>query len=195
MHRQAVSIRPIRECDGRHLRNLKGTSQTLQHHRGMRFHAIDPLQRRWLRPALLLAFTLTALTWLGDGWLVPGTKVPEDMFAAFCTPAPAAATVSDDARADLVIRVSVPRITPANAILDERVADPVRVRPNAIIEFDVSSPRQGALAVHGLSDLVRVERGQRVKVRLRAIYSGRFPLHFHGIDGSHFEVAVVEVRN
>lgn len=88
-----------------------------------------------------------------------------------------------------------PRTRSASAILDERVATPVKVRRNAVLEFDVQSPRRGGLAVHGLSDLVRIETGKEAKVRLRAIYSGRFPLHFHGIDGSHFEIAVVEVRD
>jgi len=30
-------------------------------------------------------------------------------------------------------------------------------------------------------------------VTFRALYSGRFPMHFHGKDGSHFEVVVFEI--
>lgn len=185
-----------RECDERPRRNLKGNSKTFRHHRKMHFHAIDLSQRRlWLRSALVLAFALSALIWLGTGRLIPAANPTVDMLAAFCISPPAAAVVPLDTPADVMIRVLVPSETPVNPILDERVAIPVEVRRNAVLEFDVQSPRRGGLAVHGLSDLVRVERGQRVKVRLRAIYSGRFPLHFHGIDGSHFEITVVEVRD
>lgn len=192
---RAGPVALIRECDERSVRNLKGRSQTWRHHLRMRFHAIDLFQRLWLRSALVLAFALSALMWLGTGRLVPATEASEDMLAAFCTSPPAAAVVPIDTPADVKIGVLVPSETPVNPILDERVATPAEVRRNAVLEFDVQSPRRGGLAVHGLSDLVRIERGQRVKVRLRAIYSGRFPLHFHGIDGSHFEIAVVEVRD
>jgi len=91
--------------------------------------------------------------------------------------------------------VSLGTSTPIFTSAGVSIGTTAEVRKNAVLEFDVQSPRRGGLAVHGLSDLVRIERGQRVKVRLRAIYSGRFPLHFHGIDGSHFEIAVVEVRD
>ena len=43
-------------------------------------------------------------------------------------------------------------------------------------------------------DALRVKIREDAVVRNKAIYSGRFPLHFHGIDLSHFEIAVLEVR-
>ena len=35
--------------------------------------------------------------------------------------------------------------------------------------------------------------GERATLRFRAIYSGRFPLHFHGVDGSHIGVWALNV--
>lgn len=67
------------------------------------------------------------------------------------------------------------------------------VAKNDVIQVEVSAPRPGAVAVHGILEAHRVRVGGVVSVKLRAKYTGRFPLHFHGEDGSHFEVAAFEV--
>ena len=63
-----------------------------------------------------------------------------------------------------------------------------------VIQVDVGTPRAGGVAVHGILETHRLRVGSTVSVKLRAKYTGRFPLHFHGDDGSHFEIAVFEVR-
>ena len=62
-----------------------------------------------------------------------------------------------------------------------------------VVQFEVASPRPGQVAVHGLRDAEAVQVGGVMKVAFRAIYTGRFPLHFHGADGSHFEIVALEV--
>ena len=99
------------------------------------------------------------------------------------------------------------RVTPADMIdrrysVDVPVEAPLAglssavvhaVAKGEVIEFAVASPRPGMIAVHGLLDAESVQVGGTVKVAFRAVYTGRFPLHFHGADGSHFEVAALEV--
>lgn len=63
-----------------------------------------------------------------------------------------------------------------------------------IIEVRIDSTRAGFVAVHGILDEHRVRTSGSIFVKLQAKYTGRFPLHFHGADGSHFEVAIFEVR-
>ena len=117
---------------------------------------------------------------------------PDDMFAIYCLPVPQAAIVDRGVPATESVRISVPRDTPKVPSLDASAA--LTVHPGDVVEFRVTSPRTGALAVHGLSELVRIAPETVGVVRFRAIYAGRFPLHFHGLDQSHFEVAVVEVQ-
>jgi len=62
-----------------------------------------------------------------------------------------------------------------------------------ILQVRVDAPRGGLVAVHGILEEHRVKVDDAIHVKLQARYSGRFPLHFHGDDGSHFEVAVFEV--
>ena len=45
---------------------------------------------------------------------------------------------------------------------------------------------------YGLTKWLALKAGFAPTVRLK--HTGRFTLHFHGDDGSHFEVAVFEVR-
>ena len=63
-----------------------------------------------------------------------------------------------------------------------------------VIQVEVSTARPGAVAVHGIMEAHRVRVGATASVKLRAKYTGRYPLHFHGDDGSHIAVAVLEVR-
>lgn len=112
-------------------------------------------------------------------------------YAVYCTPAPEAARVDRAARIDHRFRVEV-------VATDERpvtVPDSAmhRVRRGGSIEFQIRSAAEGAIAVHGLSELVLVKPDRPAVVRFRGLYPGRFPLHFHGADGAHYEIAALEV--
>ncbi len=114
------------------------------------------------------------------------------MYAAFCNiPVPKAAVVDSSVVADYQISVTVPSATPKAISFGNSTV--THIQEGKIVEFRVSSPREGALAVHGLSSFVLITPGAEAVVRFRAIYSGRFSLHFHGADGSHFEAAVLEI--
>ncbi len=62
-----------------------------------------------------------------------------------------------------------------------------------IVQVEIAAPRAGSVTMHGVMDLHRVKVGGTVFVKLQAKYTGRFPLHFHGDDGAHIEIAVFEV--
>lgn len=70
---------------------------------------------------------------------------------------------------------------------------PETVKKGDVIEYSITSSRSGEVAVHGLMDPKIVSVGEVTRVKFRAIYSGRFPLHFHGANGSHFAVAEIHV--
>ena len=72
-------------------------------------------------------------------------------------------------------------------------AHATRIARGEVVEFTITAPIEGAASVHGLSDLVLMKAGERATLRFRAIYSGRFPLHFHGADGSHIGVWALDV--
>lgn len=92
---------------------------------------------------------------------------------------------------DQRLAIDVPLQTPG---FGESPALAVRARKNEVIEFVVSSARPGSVAVHGLLENRPVVVGGELRVAIRTVYTGRFPLHFHGDDGSHFEIAAIEVR-
>ena len=112
--------------------------------------------------------------------------------AEFCNTAPPEAQVDASAPRAREFAAEVPRDTPPVGMPFGAAYSIVK---GDVVEFAVSSPRAGALAVHGLFDPRPVAPGDVVKVAFRAIYTGRFPLHFHGDDGSHFEIAALEVRS
>ena len=99
------------------------------------------------------------------------------------------AEVSPADRRDQHFDVAVPKDTPANPISVREET----VHQGDVVEFTVTSPRSGAVVVHGLLEPRTVVADARVTVAFRAIYTGRFPLHFHGADGSHFEIVAVNV--
>jgi hypothetical protein len=101
---------------------------------------------------------------------------------------PVEARVSDEA-ADLRLSVVVPEHAPTGP-LDAKAQT---AKKGQVIAYDILSRQTGAVAVHGLLEPVPVQAGQTIHVVFRAIYSGRFPLHFHGADGSHFEIAGMDV--
>lgn len=59
--------------------------------------------------------------------------------------------------------------------------------------FTVVAPRSGKLAVHGYTEDMALTENQPLRFTLKTELSGRFPMHIHGADGSHTEVATVEV--
>jgi hypothetical protein len=111
--------------------------------------------------------------------------------ADFCIPVPDEARVPAGVDANEQFSVTVPFEIPSDP-LSSRV---LTARQDDVIEYKVFSLRPGAIAVHGLLDPIPVEVGGRTTVAFKAIYSGRFPLHFHGADGSHFELAGLNVMS
>ena len=123
--------------------------------------------------------------------------------------APASASENSDAIASQFCATNAPeaRVTPADKVdrhysVDVPLETPLMGMPSAavhsiakgeVVQFEVVSPRPGQVAVHGLLDAETVQIGSVVRVAFRAVYTGRFPLHFHGADGSHFEIAALEV--
>eukprot|EP01032_Pedospumella_encystans_P027890 gene27890-31506_t len=87
-------------------------------------------------------------------------------------------------------------------ILDDfrRIAEgtPLPVLPVArgdIVSIAVSSAQAGQLMIHGyMQEMVPVAAGQTATLRLAALHAGRYPLHLHGNDQSHREVAILEIR-
>ena len=152
--------------------------------------ARDRQRPRWSAALLVALVAAGALLWHRPHAAIGRSADP---YAVFCMPVPRPAVVPPGLAADRVVDVDVPRETPSVAVLGTRAYRPVAVRRGEVVEFRVSTPREGAVAVHGLSDLVRLRADSQGVVRFRAIYSGRFPLHFHGPDMSHFEIAVLEI--
>lgn len=75
---------------------------------------------------------------------------------------------------------------------------PLPVLPIArgdIVSIAVSSSQAGQLMVHGyMQDMVPVAAGQTATLHIAALHAGRYPLHLHGDDQSHREVAILEIR-
>jgi hypothetical protein len=121
----------------------------------------------------------------------PETSVDAARYAQFCTPVPAAAVATDADASDHRIDVLIPRSITAPDLDGD--AHATRIARGDVVEFRIIAPIEGAASVHGLSDLVLMKAGERATLRFRAIYSGRFPLHFHGADGSHIGVWALNV--
>lgn len=68
-----------------------------------------------------------------------------------------------------------------------------RIIQGDTVRLILSSPHPGAVGIHGLSDIVPLRPSQEVEISFRAAYKGRFPVHFHGIDGAHLEVGMCVV--
>jgi len=107
----------------------------------------------------------------------------------FCVPVASEAQVAVGEKVDHRLSVNVPADPPPPNV----AAPAVSVRQADVVSFAVSSPVEGAVGVHGLSTITPVYPEKPVDVTFRAAFTGRFSLHFHGIDGSHFEVANIEV--
>lgn len=97
--------------------------------------------------------------------------------------------VSAAEKRDRRFEIVVPKSSPTSFVSPREET----VRQGDVIEFAVTSPRPGAVVVHGFFDPQPIPTSGRVTVAFRAIYSGRFALHFHGNDGSHFELMALNV--
>src|SRR5438132_4956428 len=79
----------------------------------------------------------------------------DDPYAAFCTPVMAEAIVTPATPARHVISVSVPQDTPIEPVRAGATSGPMQVQRGDVIEFRVVSRREGAIAVHGFTEVVR----------------------------------------
>jgi hypothetical protein len=125
-------------------------------------------------------------------WLEPvrGSVVSTSIAAEFCAIAPAEARAGPADAAAVQLSAAVP---PDSALTTDADFVPVAATQGDVVRVTVASPREGGVAVHGLLDVRPIAARDRVTVEFRAIYSGRFPIHFHGADGSHLQIAAIEV--
>ncbi|MBK4736669.1 hypothetical protein [Noviherbaspirillum pedocola] len=68
-----------------------------------------------------------------------------------------------------------------------------RLRKNEAVDFRVSVPYDGMLAIHGYTNDVPVAANHELSLPLTLSHTGRFPMHVHARDGQHLEVAVLEI--
>jgi hypothetical protein len=114
---------------------------------------------------------------------------PEDVAGQYCVPVPAAAQVGPAEATTRETMVVVPGMTPAY----DAVFNSMGARKGDVVTITVRSQTAGAVGVHGLSSIAAIHPGESIAIRFRAIYSGRFPLHFHGTDGAHFALISINV--
>ena len=145
--------------------------------------------RRWLGWSAIGLFAAGGAAAVIAPSLQARPQSPADAALAFCATTPADALVTSSDTPDHRYAARVPADNPANILSSTSYS----IAKGDVIEFDVASPRPGMVAVHGLHDLQAVQAGGTISIAFRAIYTGRFPLHFHGADGSHFELAALEV--
>jgi hypothetical protein len=93
------------------------------------------------------------------------------------------------AKPDHIYPVAVPRENPVSVLS----ATEHTISQGEVVEFAVTTRRPGFVIVHGLSDPLPLNVAGTTLVSFRAIYSGRFALHFHGDDGAHFELTSLNV--
>ena len=149
--------------------------------------SMTPL-RRMLRP---MAMTLVAL-----GIAYVGVRIvdvvairPVPSESGSHPPVPKEIYGARAAKPDHIYPVAVPQEDPVSVL----TATEHTISQGQVVEFAVTTRRAGFVIVHGLSDSLPLDVGGTTHVSLRAIYSGRFALHFHGDDGSHFELTSLNV--
>jgi hypothetical protein len=151
-----------------------------------------PAQGRRLAISLGLAGSIAALGVM-SAWPAlsesPTTLTADEVARQFCVPLPTEAQVNARDVADEEISVQVPREDTSYGLTSPAV--PVRL--GDVVQVKVFTGRAGAAGVHGLSTIDAILPGESAVIKFRAIYSGRFPLHFHGVDGSHFELMAINI--
>jgi hypothetical protein len=148
-------------------------------------------------PSYIAGATLLGLAFLAVLTLFPSSSTEsalsdlDAIVLQYCVPAPPEARVTSANVATMELSVAVPNEVPAA----NTFARSVVAHKGDVVRMIVESPTGGAVGVHGISDIVPIRPGQAVNIAFRLIYSGRFPLHFHGVDGSHFEIVALEVHD
>lgn len=157
-----------------------------------------PLRRRTMPERVLAAavgsmalVAVAALSFAAIWTPALGVAADADLYARFCTPVPTAAVVPEQVPADHRVDLRVPLSAMAPDLDGDSHA--TKILRGEVVELRITTPIEGAASVHGLSDLVRMKAGEQARLRFRAIYSGRFQLHFHGADGSHFGVWALDI--
>jgi hypothetical protein len=69
----------------------------------------------------------------------------------------------------------------------------LQARQGDRIALIVTSPNPGEIFIHGLDKHAMLTPRSEATVAFTAERSGRYYIHFHGMDHSHTEVAVMEV--
>jgi hypothetical protein len=158
----------------------------------------SPLGRTFVLASVAICAVAVATTY-GRDWTrahneLTGPSTKElHWYASFCTPVAPEARIDGDATTDYVFAANVSIGSPNPLAISQGVVALHRVRAGSIVEFRVHSAEAVAVGVHGLSEIVPIESHGEARIRFRAIYTGRFPLHVHGMDGSHYEIAAIEV--
>ena len=156
--------------------------------------AADHLQLRLCAGRLrqtLLAFTVLGLSGLAVLTCAPSVTEMTDLetlAARFCSPLPADAVLEHDSLIDRAVMAEV------SGGPVQRTSPPFDLQQRQAVRLTVRSALAGAVGIHGLTDIKPVKAGESVDLPFRAIHGGRFPIHFHGLDGTHFEFGAVEVR-
>ncbi|WP_454738771.1 hypothetical protein [Cupriavidus necator] len=114
---------------------------------------------------------------------------PEALARSFCVPLPAAAKVDENEIANREIVVPLPSQIASTQVLA------INAMQGEIVRLTIPGGQPGAVGMHGLTEIVPIHAGETITIAFRTIYAGRFPLHFHGIDGSHLELVSLEVRH
>jgi len=141
-----------------------------------------------LRMAMLSVVAVTVFAAMSHG---KGDGSSANLDDELCQPPLAIETqVSPGTAPQVLVQATVPSTTPD---FGKESSNVYHASKGDVIGVNVSTPRPGSIAVHGLMDTKKATVGAMTSGSFRAIYTGRFPLHFHGADGSHFEIAVVEV--
>lgn len=152
-------------------------------------------KKRWLNgllAGLAIASGLAVALPLIRQQAAPSDVTPTHAIGSeFCATSAPEARVRPGDKIDRRYGAAVPLDTPPPGMPSLETAH--AITQGDVVQFEVASPRSGQVAVHGLYDAQTLQVGGVVRVAFRAVYSGRFPLHFHGADGSHFEIAAVEV--
>jgi hypothetical protein len=119
----------------------------------------------------------------------PATFTADDVARQFCALPPTAAQVRPQDIPNKEVSVRVPSENTSGTWNSPAVD----VRLGDVVKLTVISKQAGAVGVHGLSTIEAIHPGESVAIKFRSIYSGRFPLHFHGTDGSHFELMAINI--
>jgi len=124
--------------------------------------------------------------------LIAGSKYePSNIYAEYCTSVSVQAVVdiATPASYSTSIYVSPNLGSAANG----QGVGVTHVHRGEVVEFRVASSKDGAISIHGLTELAIVRPGRPALLKLRTPFSGQFPLHFHSADGLHEEIWLLDV--